>query len=121
MDLVLTNSDNLIDDVVILETFPRGLSSDHFIVIFSISILQPTIRAPQDFSLNYSKTNWDAMVAFFNNYNFDELYHISVMEDAWSCLRGIFFEAISRFVPKTCSRRHPRPRWLNSQLQHQLN
>ena len=121
LDLILTNSDNFIDDVVILEPLPCDLSSDHYIVTFRISIPQPIMRAPQDFSLNYSRTNWDAMITFFHDYDFGELYHITVMEDAWSCLRGIIFEAISRFVPKTCSRRHPRPKWLNSQLQHQLN
>ena len=51
LDLILTNSDNLIDDVIILEPLPSGLSSDHFIVMFSVLIPHPTMRAPHDVSL----------------------------------------------------------------------
>ena len=41
LDLILTNSDNFIDDVVILEPLSCDLSTDHYIVTFRISIPQP--------------------------------------------------------------------------------
>ena len=48
LDLVLTNSDNLIDDVVILETFPRGLSSDHFnLLLLSASQYYSQLSVPR--------------------------------------------------------------------------
>ena len=61
------------------------------------------------------------MNIFFAHYDFNELYGITDMEDAWGCFKEIVSEAISQFVPKTCSRQNPRPRWFNSQIQHQLN
>ena len=29
--------------------------------------------------------------------------------------------AVSQFVPKICPRKHPQPKWFNSEIQHHLN
>ena len=79
------------------------------------------VQVPQESTPNYSKANWEAMNTFFNQYDFGELYGTSDLEDAWNCLKRIIFEGILQFVPKTCSRRYPHPKWFNSEIQHQLN
>ena len=36
LDLILTNNDQLVHDIVIRHVLPSGLSSDHFIVTFKV-------------------------------------------------------------------------------------
>ena len=43
LDLILTNSENLIDDVVVHDRLPYGLSSDHFFVTFKILVSPPSV------------------------------------------------------------------------------
>ena len=38
LDLILINNDQKVQDVVIHQTLPSGLSSDHFIITFKIFI-----------------------------------------------------------------------------------
>ena len=61
------------------------------------------------------------MNTFFNQYDFTVLLETPDLENAWAHFKGIISEATSQFVPKICSRKHPRPKWFNSDIQHQLN
>ena len=108
LDLILTNNDQLVHDIVIHYALPSSLSSDHFIITFKVLVSSLTkVQVPQESTPNYSKANWEAMNTFFNQYDFGKLYGTSDLEYAWNCLKRIIFEAILQFVPKTCSRRYP--------------
>ena len=61
------------------------------------------------------------MNTFFNQYDFTGLLETPDLENAWACFKGIISEATSQLVPRICSRKHPRPKWFNSDIQHQLN
>ena len=100
LDLILTNNDQLVYDIVIRHVLPSGLSSDHFIITFKVLVSSLTkVQVPQESTPNYSKANWEAMNTFFNQYDFGELYGTSDLEDAWNCLKRIIFEGILQFVP----------------------
>ena len=43
------------------------------------------------------------------------------IESAWACFKDIISGAVSQLVPKICPRKHPRPKWFNSEIQHHLN
>ena len=36
-------------------------------------------------------------------------------------LRALSLRPLPQFVPRICSRKHPQPKWFNSDIQHQLN
>ena len=78
LDLILTNNDQLVHDIVIRYVHPSGLSSDHFIITFKVLVSSLTkVQVPQESTPNYSKANWEAMNTFFNQYDFGELYGTS--------------------------------------------
>ena len=114
LDLVITTNDELVQDIVIHHDFPPGLSSDHFIITLRVPVSHVNrVRSPHQSFFNYSKANWEEMNAFFGEYNFDEFYGKPNLEQAWTCFKEIILTAIPLFVPRVCSRRHPRPKWFN--------
>ena len=58
LNLVLTNNDQLVCDIVTHSTLPMGLKSDHYIITFTVSITQHIkARSPRGSFFNYSKAN----------------------------------------------------------------
>ena len=122
LDLILTNNDQLVYDIITNPVLPTGLSSDHFVITFTISVPQCYQEHSSHGSFfNYSKANWEEMNFYFSQYNFNELTEILDIDSAWACFKNIISEAVLQFVPKICPRKHPRPKWFNSEIQHHLN
>ena len=90
LDLILTNNDQLVHDIVIRYALPSGLFSDHFIITFKVLVSSLTkVQVPQESTPNYSKANWEAMNTFFNQYDFGELYGTSDLEYAWKVMPDV--------------------------------
>ena len=122
LDLIITNNDQLVHDIVIHPVLPTGLSSDHFVITFRF-LLTDVVKAQASHSsfFNYSKANWEEIYLFLSQYDFKELYEISNLENAWTYFKDIISTAVLQFVPRISSRKHPRPKWFNSEIQHHLN
>lgn len=67
------------------------------------------------------KANWEEIYLFLSQYDFKELYEISNLENSWTYFKDIISAAVLQFVLRISSRKHPRPKWFNSEIQHHLN
>ena len=87
LDVVLSNFD-LSDGPTIIDKLPIGLSSDHYIICFSILALARThiLSTPKVF-FDYSKGDWDGMNLFFSSYNFIQIYQSNYIKFIWSHLK----------------------------------
>ena len=72
-------------------------------------------------SLNYSKANWEGIYQCLLQYDFNPLFALSNSEAKWSFIKNAVLEAVHKFTPYVGSKPHCRPRWFNSDNQHQLN
>ena len=124
LDVILTNTSELIDKVCVSSTLPLDLSSDHYIVKFCINTCSTSKTvAQQKFSnsFNFAKADWNGMVNFLTFYNFTSYFEMCDIESLWSYLKQIILEAIHLFTPRVSSRSHERPKWFTSDLRHKLN
>ena len=74
-----------------LECHPQGLSSDHYIINFSIPASLHTVEQKASYTAyNYSKTDWEGIYSFFMNYNFHGyyVYCLSNVEAAWETMKN---------------------------------
>ena len=121
LDVVLSNFD-LSDGPTIIDKLPVGLSSDHYIICFSISALARThiLSTPKVF-FDYSKADWNGMNLFFSSYNFIPIYQSNDIEFIWSHIKQVIYQALESFVPKFTTKQYQHPIWFNSKVRHELN
>ena len=73
LDLILTNNDQIIHDIVVYNTLPSDLSSDHFIILFEVLLTRiPQVGPPCTSTYNYSKANWIDMINYLTDYDFSD-------------------------------------------------
>jgi len=121
LDVVLTNFD--IDQVVVLDSHPPNLVSDHYIVSFKISRRVNTVEPRVSYvTYDYSKADWVGLYAFVQHYNFEDKYYKSDnIEYVWETLRQVLKDAILHFVPQFTVRKKQHPKWFTPIIRHQLN
>ena len=124
LDVILTNTSELIDKVCVSSILPHDLSSDHYIVKFCINTCSTSkTPAQQKFSniFNFAKADWNGMLDSLSSYTITSYFETCNIESLWSYLKQIIFEAIYLFTPRVSSRSHERPKWFTSDLRHKLN
>ena len=121
LDLVLSNSVNLVQEVSTLSS--PSLCSDHFPL--SISVLCAQLKAStkpyQRVSYNFRKTDFDGLIYYLLDLDYQHLLLSTDIEFIWSSLKAILTQAIAMFTPKVKYRSHPLPKWFHSDLRHQLH
>ena len=103
LDLVLSKSPDLINDVTILssEPFPN-LKSDHKLISFSIpcSLTKNNKSKPHLSTFNFRKGSYDLMNDYIGLCDFTYFYNSNNIEFLWSSLKSLILESIHLFVPK---------------------
>ena len=121
LDVVFTSFDiNNIPNVI--SSLPCNLCSDHYLITFTIptSMTKPK-SSNSGWVYDYSKADWEGVFSFIDNYNFDLYLQSSDIELLWAELRQVLLNAVESFIPKVYQRKHQRPKWFTSQVQHELN
>ena len=119
LDLVISNSADRISNIKVHQNHP--MSSDHFLVSFSIKVVRPRTICPQpSVFLNYSRADFNGMCDFLLDWDFSACYESSNVHMIWSLLKSAISTAIDKFVPLvSCSSRHSSlPKWFNQDLRH---
>ena len=109
-------------------TLSLNLTSDHctvefeslFDIVYTFTTLYLTQLASVYSYYNYCKADWDAMFGFLTHYNFNPLFSLTDINLKWQFIKDALLETTSRFVPKVKAKTQCRPKWFNSEIQHQL-
>lgn len=123
LDLVFTNIPDSISTPSVHSQQDCCLSSDHFLLSFSVAFTMPTShhKHPLCYVYDYSKADWEGLLNHLLDTDFSALYTTKDVDAAWSLLRDTITNATNRYIPKVCIRSHQRPKWFTSDVQHLLN
>ena len=122
LDLVLTNTQEIIYNLSIIPEQLQPFPSDHFIISFSIDT--STTYFPKEtpkYVLDYSKADFDGLCDFLINSDFQPCLTSTNIEFVWSYIKNTVLHATFLFIPKVRLRTRQRPKWINSSLQHLIN
>ncbi|KAA0202871.1 hypothetical protein HAZT_HAZT008581 [Hyalella azteca] len=103
IDLVLSNRENMVDDI---QTVSGLGKSDHFSLVISLN-LQP-IKEKERVFLSYSKTDPSILKEKLSQANWEEELEGKDVEGCWAVMKETIQVAVDKAVPKGVSRRfHP--------------
>ena len=122
LDVILTNT-ACIENISVRATLSYGLSSDHYLINFSLNCTHKIELSPHPSHsvLDFSHADWDGMLNFLGTHDFTSYFDGTDIEFLWLYLKKLLQQALDRFVPKVTLRHHQRPKWFTPTLQHQLN
>ena len=119
LDLILTNDLELVTDLVILPHQSQVISSDHLMITFSISSYsQPSFCNPP---IDFPKANFSGLCDYLLSCDFSMCFESNDIEFVWSSLKFTILYGMKLFIPKVRLRSHQRPKWVTSNIQHDLN
>ena len=109
LDVALTNHNNY-HHVEILSNLPTGLSSDHYIITFSLAYYFDTPSKSFKHSYDYRLVNWDDVHKYLlNSFDFTPTYNSIDVEFIWEQLKAVIYSAISLYIPKISAKRSSQP------------
>ena len=75
LDVILTNYD-CIDNILVSTTLPYGLSSDHYLINFSLKFIHKENLLPYhpESVFDYSHADWDGLLAFLESHDFTSFF-----------------------------------------------
>ena len=121
LDLVLTNSTDLVFDVSVLssESFPR-MKSDHNFISFKIpSGILSKKKSLQSYTFNFSKGDYHLMNEHIISLDLSDYYNSLNIEHLWSTLKSRILECYHLYILKLTKKSTRYPKWFNSDLIHQ--
>ena len=99
MDLVLSSSDSLVENISHFSS--QFLRSDHYFLSFSVPIVRKLyVKSLLPFSFNFKQTNFVELSSFLLDFDFDPLFSSSDIEFVWFFLKSILLHSISLFTPR---------------------
>ena len=100
LDLVFANSENLVFNLV--PSSSDTLCSDHSILSFNLSTTcsQNTSKACDSPTYDFKKTDFDGLLSFLLDVDFDPLLNSSDIELIWSNLKELILYSISLHTPQ---------------------
>ena len=121
LDILMTNRENLIQNIVVKKEFPH-LFSDHFFITFhTIVASNPSKQSKTRYFLNYNKTDFDSLNEYLLDIDFDTCFTSPSIDIAWHNLKRTILSAAALFTPKTKVNSRLHPKWFNSEIKHSLH
>ena len=120
LDLIITNSDELVHNVVV-NPHNTIIFSDHFIITFHICL--STLPVPPKatyYSYDYSKADFSRMEQYIINSCHLQYFEEADVKSTWNIISSVITDAISLFVPVYQSHHSQYLVWFNSNLRHQM-
>ena len=118
LDLVLTNSDELLSNVEVIPPH-HSLSSDHYIISFQLSLLKSlTPRQKPRYVFDFPKANLTGLCNFLLDFDFSSCLASVNTEYVWSAIKQAIYTGMDQFIPKVRIRSHQYPIWFTPELRH---
>ena len=121
LDLVITNSDNFINSLIVHPYNGNCITSDHYLISFSVS--QRFVKCKKSiatFIYDFSKGDYHGMNSYLNSCNLSDFYTPTNIEKAWAILKQHISFVIDAFIPKVKLHTSQHPKWFNSQIRHHI-
>ena len=121
LDLVLTNVDDIIYDLAVNTCHPL-ISSDHFIISFSVRDTTPSLQSNKgQFVFDISKADLNGLLHFLLDSDFSVCFQSDSVEHVWAVIKNIIYNGMHQHIPKVKLKSHACPKWFDSEIRHQLN
>ena len=118
LDLILTNSDELLSNVEVIPPH-HSLSSDHYIISFQLSLLKSvTPRQKPRYVFDFPKANLTGLCNFLLDFDFSPCLASVNIEYVWSAIKQAIYTGMDLFIPKVRIRSHQYPIWFTPELRH---
>ena len=111
LDVILTNT-VCIENITVRATLPYGLSSDHYLINFSLNCTHEIELSPHPSHsvLDFSHEDWDGMLNFLGTHDFTSYFDRTDIEFLWLYLKKLLQQALDHFVPKATLRGYQQPK-----------
>ena len=121
LDIALTNFDGL-SHVDTYTNLPANLSSDHYMIIFTIEHITEKHSHSNSFAtrLDYNHANWENMNQFLYEYDFTLALSLNNTEFIWSYIKTAINSSIDLFIPTAPIKDTNQPKWFNSTIRHKI-
>ncbi len=114
LDLLLTNSASLLQNVQILSN-TSICKSDHFPITFEVSSHVKYIKPPKRKILNFKRADWDALNKDLSNVNWSNLIDCAEPELSWRTFKSILFKFIEKHIPTITIKMGYKSPWFDSE------
>ena len=101
LDLVITNSDNFINSLIVHPYNGNCITSDHYLISFSVS--QHIVKCKKSiatFTYDFSKGDYHGMNSYLTSCNLSDFYTTTDIEKAWAILKQHISFVIDAFITK---------------------
>ena len=99
LDLVLTNSEELVSSISVHPSDNLPISSDHYIINLELSLANP--NSPANVTQHiYSKGDFLGMNVYIFNSDIIHCMHFTDVEITWAFIKSIIYDAMMLFIPK---------------------
>ena len=121
LNLVLTNIEDSIHSLTVLNRNHQLISSDHYPITFvlSHSVISPTHNPPIYF-YDFSKGDYEGLSHFLANCDFSDCNNSDDVEFIWFIIKSYIISAMELYIPKVKVRSHQYPKWFTAHLRHQV-
>ncbi|MCP4457314.1 MAG: hypothetical protein GY816_04710, partial [Cytophagales bacterium] len=113
LDLVFTNIPELVKNLKVLDQ-NESCFSDHFGLIFDISIKIKHKKIPKQTRYNYGKANWIALNRALRNVNWLSALNCTDPHTSWPRFKTILTDLCNRYIPKVSVKSKFQPPWYDS-------
>ena len=121
LDILLTNIEHLIQNVIIKEKYSH-LCSDHYFVTFHVLVAYtPYHQSKARYILNYNRTDFDGLNEYLFDVDFSNCFTSPNIDIVWQNLKCTILTAATLFTPKTKVNTHLPPKWFTPQIRHYLH
>lgn len=76
------------------------LNSDHYAVFFHLYCSSPSYSRTSLNRHNYAKADWEGLVDYLLDLDFNQCFSDSDIDSSWSCFKDILLSSIERFIPR---------------------
>ena len=122
LDLVITNSDNLISSLTVHPHNHSSIVTDHYLIYFTVPLCSVKHKkVPSTFIYNFPKGDYLGMSNYLLSCDLSEFYTTTDIDKAWSTLKHHMDCSVDIFVPKVKLHSSLYPKWFNSKIRHQVN
>lgn len=114
MDLVLTNTDNLIHNLKVPPSHPL-IPSDHYLIFLRVN--HPIVSDKKNktqYVFDFSKTDYDGFLQYILDSDFTTCFQSTNVEHACSTIKSIITCGMHLYTPLVKLKTQDNPKWFNS-------
>ena len=121
LDLVLTNIQDSIHSLTVLNRNHQLISFDRYPITFVLrhSVISPTHNSPTYF-YDFTKGDYEGLSYFLANCDFSDCYNSDDVEFIWLIIKGYTISAMELYISKVKVQSHQYIKWFTAHLRHQV-